>query len=737
MKPVVRFFGTRGSAPLGDENYMEYGGATTCILLDYKKTIIMVDCGSGVRDAFDELKDLKEIHLFISHPHLDHICGFPSLASFFCDKKIHIYGKDREETLKEDLKKVMSEPLWPITFSDENIIFHGLDDRIVIDDITVTNMDSNHPGGCSLFRFDNEDSSVVTAFDFNHSDGYDEKLAEFAKDADYLIYDGMFDDDEYADKANWGHSTPEMGAKIGLKANVKKVFITHYGLHTDDELSYQEELIRQVYPFISYARCGMHKSKFRKVLEISSSLSSEKDNNKLLNSIIRAAMDITGADAGTLYLLEEDVLKFRIMITKSMNYYRALDGEKIDLPPVRLEISNVCAASVLLRKTINIPDVYHSDEYDFSGPRHYDKINNYKTTSALVVPMTNDYGEIIGVIQLINATDEVGNVVAFSNEDVSIIEALSSQTAITLTNIGYSNEINELLFGFVRVISTGIDQITPYNANHTRNMVKYATSFFDYEDKIKGPYKVDAVERKEILTSIWLHDIGKLITPLEVMNKNTRLGESGLEKLKNRFDRISLLLKLDLAYKNISEDEYEEKKRKLSEYLAFIERLNEDDHLSDEDENKVKEIAECYYTEENGRKKAYLDEDEIDHLLIKNGTLTASERLIMEGHVTMTSKMLSGLNFPRGYENVPFYAGSHHEYLNGMGYPYHLVAEDLPWQVRLITIVDVFEALTAKDRPYKKPMMPEKAFSILYEKAEQNQIDRKILDEFRQSKAWE
>ena len=249
---------------------------------------------------------------------------------------------------------------------------------------------------------------MVTAFDFNHRNGYDEKLAVFAKDADYMIYDGMFDDDEYAERTSWGHSTPEMGAKICLKANVKKVFITHYGLHTDDELSYQEELIRKVYPFISYARCGMHKSKFRKVLEVSSSLSSEKDNNKLLNSIIRAAMDITGADAGTLYLLEDNVLKFRIMITKSMNYYRGLEGENIDLPPVRLEISNVCAASVLLRKPINTPDVYHSDEYDFSGPRHYDKINNYKTTSALVVPMTNDYVEIIGVIQLINATDEEG-----------------------------------------------------------------------------------------------------------------------------------------------------------------------------------------------------------------------------------------------------------------------------------------------------------------------------------------
>jgi len=197
------------------------------------------------------------------------------------------------------------------------------------------------------------------------------------------------------------------------------------------------------------------------------------------------------------------------------------------------------------------------------------------------------------------------------------------------------------------------------------------------------------------------------------------------------------LLKLDLAYKKITDEEYENRLNKLNEYLSFIEKLNETDHLSDEDELKVKEIADCFYTEEDGKNKAYLNEDELDHLLIKNGTLTANERQIMEGHVTMTAKMLSGLNFPRGYENVPFYAGSHHEYLNGTGYPYHLVAEDLPWQVRFITIVDVFEALTAEDRPYKKPMLPEKAFSILHDKADLNQIDKTILDEFMKSRAWE
>ena len=207
----------------------------------------------------------------------------------------------------------------------------------------------------------------------------------------------------------------------------------------------------------------VYSNKFKKVLEIGTTLTSGKDSNLILETIIRGAMDITGADGGTLYLLKDDELHFEIMITKSKNFYRGLNGEEIDLPPVKLTIKNVCAASVIQRKTINIPDVYNNEEYDFSGPRNYDKLNNYKTTSALVVPMTNDYDEIIGVIQLINASDENGDVISFDIEDENIIEALSSQAAITLTNVNYANQINELLFGFVKVISAGIDERTPYN----------------------------------------------------------------------------------------------------------------------------------------------------------------------------------------------------------------------------------------------------------------------------------
>ena len=729
-----KFYGTRGSYPIDGEDYLEYGGATSCIVLNNDKTTIMLDCGSGASSAVDDLKNVNVLHLFISHLHLDHISSFPALAGAFSNRKIHVYGKN-VELIKNSLNTLMGKPLWPVNFCENCVIFHELNDVEEIENIKVTHMKSNHPDECMLYRFDDGDNCVVSAFDFNHADGYDLKLIDFARDADVLIYDGMFSKEEYESKSDWGHSTAEDGARIAIEANVKKLIITHFGKYSDDELSYREESLRKEYPFLSFARIGKHKDKFKKVLEIGTTLTSGKDSNLILETIIRGAMDITGADGGTLYLLKDDELHFEIMITKSKNFYRGLNGEEIDLPPVKLTIKNVCAASVIQRKTINIPDVYNNEEYDFSGPRNYDKLNNYKTTSALVVPMTNDYDEIIGVIQLINASDENGDVISFDIEDENIIEALSSQAAITLTNVNYANQINELLFGFVKVISAGIDERTPYNANHTRNMVKYAEKFLDYQKSVHGKYEVKENERREIIISIWLHDIGKLITPLSVMNKNTRLGEK-LKDLENRYEKIGLLMKLDKANGKISFDEYSKLSNELNEYLTDIRRFDNQSFMSDEDKNKVNEIFNKKYIDEDGNVYPYLTDEELKCMNIVKGTLTDEERKVMEDHVVMTSKMLSGLEFPRGFKNVPFYAGAHHEYLNGKGYPNHLDAKDLPWQVRLITIIDVFEALTAKDRPYKAPMPAEKAFLILDDMVKDGQIDKDVLASFKESEAW-
>lgn len=739
----IKFYGTRGSSPLSGEKYLEYGGATTCVLITFGNTKIMVDAGSGATAAVSDLSDTDELYLFVSHPHLDHLCGIMDLIVSFREKKLHIYGANHGgKNIAEQIESVMGPPLWPVTPDSFGCCdFHDIDEEVTDGNLTagginVSFIEGNHPGGCTLYRFEDSDSSVVTGFDFCHLDGAGERLIEFARGADALIYDGSMTEEEFKVHSTWGHSTPEYGAYIAEKANVKSLYITHHGKYTDDELSEWEDSLRLRYPFLHFAKSGIIKNKYDQVLEVGTLLSAEKDRTKLLGHIINAAMNITNSDGGTLYLLKDEKLHFKIMITKSMNFCKGLDGEPIPFPPVALSIKNVCAAAVIEHKTISIPDVYHSEAYDFSGPRNYDKMTGYKTTSVLVIPMENDYGEIIGVLQLINSKDYLGQIVKFDESDIKIVEALASQAAISLTNMNYSEQIGDLLYGFVGVMSTGIDARTPYNANHTRNMVKYADRFFDYQNETDGPYKVDDGERREILISLWLHDIGKLITPLEVMDKATRLGPL-MEKVEERFGRIDLLLRLHHAEGKLTDEEYESMSEKAVSDLEFIKSINAAGFLPDEKYERVCEIGKIRYPEIDDTEQPLLTEEEMTKLSIRKGTLTAEERQIMQSHVSYTQKMLSELDFPRGYEHVPFWAGAHHEFLNGKGYPDHLTAEDLGWQNRLITILDVFEALTAKDRPYKPPMPEEKAFAILDSMVNDGQLDGVVLQSYKESRAWE
>ena len=477
-------------------------------------------------------------------------------------------------------------------------------------------------------------------------------------------------------------------------------------------------------------------NKFKQLLDVGVSLSSEKNFDNLLEIILDAAIDFTNCDAGTLYIYKNNALYFKNMITKSMGIRRGGNGEEIDLPPVKIVKENVCAASVILKELINVKDVYTDTRYDFTGPKKYDEITGYKTKSVLVVPMKNDKDEIIGVLQLINAINESGEVVEFTLEDELVIKSLASQAAISITNVNYSNQIIELLYGFVRVMVTGIDARTPYNANHTKNMVKYAQAFFDYEEKNNRKYNVNKTERNEIILSIWLHDIGKIVTPLEIMDKSTRLGNN-FNNVKHRFERIELLLRLDYANKVIDNNTFDKLINELNDDFNFITEINKSGFLPDDKLNRVNKISIKKYKDLDGEYKPYLEEEEITQLSIRKGTLTRSEKQIMEGHVTMTRNMLDELDFPNEFKRIPEFSGNHHEYINGTGYPKHLKGDELTWQVRFITILDVFEALTAKDRPYKPPMPVSKALTILNEMVNDGALDRDILDEFILSHAYD
>ena len=298
-----------------------------------------------------------------------------------------------------------------------------------------------------------------------------------------------------------------------------------------------------------------------------------------------------------------------------------------------------------------------------------------------------------------------------------------------------NRQITSLLDSMVEALSTAIDERSHYTANHTRNMARYAEAFLDYLRDTHHPLRFDADKRHTFLMSVWLHDVGKLTVPLHIMDKADRLGDR-LEGVRARLRVIGLLDRLACAEGRIDAAEAARRCQDLEETREWIERVNQAGFLPDEDLKRLDSLAERTFVDESGRTCPWITPEERVCLSIRKGTLTAEEREIIQSHAAVTQRILSHISFPDSYAAVPTWAGAHHEQLNGHGYPQGLTAESIPMEVRLLTILDIFEALTARDRPYKKPFSPDKAFSILRNMMEEGAIDGELLALFEQSGAW-
>lgn len=471
---------------------------------------------------------------------------------------------------------------------------------------------------------------------------------------------------------------------------------------------------------------------FKDILNVGIQLTVEKDGNKLLNTIVDKGMQITNCDASTLYLYEDNVLKFRIMRTISQNVCRGADGEPItDIPPVPFKEENVCAYTAIHRKVVNIEDVYHSEEFDFSGPKRYDAMTGFRTQSMLVIPVENNTGDLIGVLQMMNAQDENGNVIPFDPQYEIIIRSLGSLAAIELSNIQYVEEIKEQLHSFVEAMATAIDERTPYNGSHTRKVAEYATIL---AKKINEKYEAGECEEafdderlEKLQLAALLHDIGKMIVPRSVMNRATRM-DRDMAALEDRLALLTCYYEIDALKGKITTDEYEEKAALLKDILEFVHRIDNVGFLQQEDFDRVQEIAKMYYEKEDGEKVYYITERERVCLSVRKGTLTDEDRAIMESHVTMTAKILSKVHFNKNYIDVPRWAAEHHEYLNGSGYPNHINGEQLDTETRILAIADIYDALTASDRPYKPPMPKAKACAILHSMVEEGKLEGRFVD---------
>ena len=499
--------------------------------------------------------------------------------------------------------------------------------------------------------------------------------------------------------------------------------------------------------------------------EIGIALSQQRDLNSLLETILLAAMRITHADAGTLYLHEQEqrVLRFEILRNNTLN--KAMGGTSgvpITFYPVQLyddagkpNHAMVVSHAALSGETVNIPDAYMAEGYDFSGTKKFDAKTGYRSQSFLTVPMRNHENEVIGVLQLINAQDQKnGAIIPFSRDDQQLLESLASQAAIALTNRHLIDQLEELFEAFIQLINTAIDDKSPYTGGHCARVPALTMMLAEAVNRTKlGPLKdfvMTDKDRRELKIAGLLHDCGKITTPVHVVDKATKLHTlfDRIQLLDTRFEilkrdaEIAMLREIAAADADVQRIEaarnnYAARTMQLEQDREFLRHCNVgSEAMSDEAQQRVRQIASYQWREGDGKVSNFLSEDEVENLTIRTGTLTAAEREIINHHIDVTIKMLESLPWPRHLKNVPEYAGGHHERMDGKGYPRGLTREQMSVQARLMGIADIFEALTAKDRPYKKGKTLTESLTILGRFKLGGHIDPDLFDVFIREKVY-
>jgi HD-GYP domain-containing protein (c-di-GMP phosphodiesterase class II) len=485
---------------------------------------------------------------------------------------------------------------------------------------------------------------------------------------------------------------------------------------------------------------------------IGASLSAERDIDRLLEAILTAAKTITRADGGTLYrVTEERTLRFEIVRTSSLKYYLGgTTGNPVPFYPIQLHKdgkpnhSMVAAYAALTGKTVNIADAYAADGFDFSGTRAFDSKTGYRSKSFLTVPMRNHEREIIGVLQLINAQDpRTGEIVAFSASDQRLAESLASQAAIALTNRMLINQLEQLFESFINLINTAIDEKSPYTGGHCQRVPQLTMMLAEAVNETReGPlaqFSMNDKDRYELKIAGLLHDCGKVTTPVHVVDKATKLETiyDRIHLIDTRFEVLKRDLELQALKKEITEKQFRDRTRELDDDRRFLHACNiGGERMRDEDVARVRRIADYRWRDITGHEAKFLTDDELRNLTIRAGTLTDEERKVINHHIVATIKMLEALPWPRHLTKVPEYAGGHHERMDGKGYPKGLLREQMSVQARCMGIADIFEALTAKDRPYKKGKTLSESLEILGRMKLNNHVDPDLFDIFVRRKIY-
>ncbi|MFA5903913.1 MAG: HD domain-containing phosphohydrolase [Desulfobacula sp.] len=491
---------------------------------------------------------------------------------------------------------------------------------------------------------------------------------------------------------------------------------------------------------------------------IGKALGTGKDIRVLLKMILSIARRFSKADGGTLYLVNEKKKKldFHVFHNDSLNINEETGNSELQGVSLYHEngmpnLSNVSSYAFHTGKIINIDDVYKTKKFQFDGTRKFDEALNYRSKSMVVIPMRNHEDDIIGILQLINSKDSSSQkIISFSKDAQEKAAALASQASVILTQQRLIIEMKELFEAFIKAIAISIDEKSKHTGGHIQRVTELcmmiAKKINDDTTIFKHTHLSDDLI-DELRIAALMHDTGKITTPDHIISKSSRLETvfDRIELIRMRWEFFKANLKLTAAQKKLLLFDQTEKQKEMAwidsiykqkidsletemMVLASINSSKEplDQTLIDQLENineKYCEVSEI----------AYLTEDEFENLCVIKGTLTSGERDIINNHARLTEKILNKLPWPKKLANIPSIAGAHHEKLDGSGYPLHLNKENINIQARILAIADIFEALCAKDRPYKKPMTLNMTVTILRQMAENQLIDNDIVKLFFES----
>lgn len=519
-----------------------------------------------------------------------------------------------------------------------------------------------------------------------------------------------------------------------------------------------ENMLSELCPFLEEQA-----NRIQAFTAIGQALGNHESLSGLFDMILSLARRFANADGGSLYLVDalKQELVFHVIHNDSLKItHKEFSSEHTDLPNVKLykkngkrNLSNVSSYVFHTGEIVNIEDVYETNLFQFSGTREFDRELNYRSKSMLVIPMRNHEDTLIGVLQLINAMDSATcSIIPFNEDTIQKSRALAAQAAVMITQQSLIHEMEELFEAFIRAIAVTIDEKSKHTGGHIQRVTDISLMIADCINRDNTLFHgtiLSHEEIKELRMAALMHDTGKITTPDHVIDKSSKLETifDRISMIEARLEIFSLQKKLAAAerklalsdnsrFKDIStgkDTTGNEPAEEIKDVFEMIKSLNENKTFITPDQIRQLESIKAKTIEIRGHSQPVLTEDEFLNLCIPKGNLTEAERDIINHHAKLTAKILNKLPWPKKFSRIPYIAGAHHEKLDGSGYPDGLDQDQLNLQARILAVADIFEALSARDRPYKKPMPLSKTIDILKEMAQNGLIDRNIVDVFFRS----